>query len=73
MRRACHSTFPHSPSKTGVNALMVGEVDARSASGGGLSTNNALRPRHPLPNPPPQVGRERTGFVARAHQNGESK
>ena len=28
------STSPHSPSKTGVNALTVGEVDARSASGG---------------------------------------
>jgi len=32
--RPRHSTSPNSPSKTGVNALMVGEVDARSASGG---------------------------------------
>jgi penicillin-binding protein 1C len=32
---------PHSPSKTGVNALMVGEVGARSAPGGGLSESAA--------------------------------
>jgi penicillin-binding protein 1C len=36
------STSPHSSSKTGVNALMVGEVVSRSEAGGGLAASAEL-------------------------------
>src|SRR5258707_5728412 len=42
-------TSPHSPSKTGVNALMAGEGAARSAAGGGAQQSQTPPSRFPLP------------------------
>ena len=43
---------------------LAGEVDARSASGGGYAAYFEFQ-RTPLPNPPPQGGRERTTVAAK--------
>jgi len=50
MTRRCHPP-PHSPSKTGVNALSLGEVAGKAR---GLTRETARA--CPLPSPPPQAG-----------------
>ena len=47
-------TLPHSPSKTGVNALMAGRLGARSAPGWGSCCDP---PKDPHPPPLPSRGR----------------
>src|SRR5882757_3616533 len=42
-------TSPHSPSKTGVNALMAGEVAARSAAGEGAQPSKTSPSSSPSP------------------------
>jgi len=64
---ASPSPLPHSPSKTGVNALSLGEVDARSAAGGGSSAS-----QFPLPNPPPQAGEGARRIPGTTIANGKS-
>jgi 4,5-dihydroxyphthalate decarboxylase len=51
---------PHSPSKTGVNALMVGE--GRGGGAGGLGAR-APHARTPIPDPSPQGGGEKRPTV----------
>jgi hypothetical protein len=53
-------TSPHSPSKTGVNALMWGEVGSQSDPGEGLQTLD--NPRAPHPTPLPTGEREQTAI-----------
>jgi excinuclease ABC subunit A len=56
-------TSPHSPSQTGVNALSSGEVGAKRREGG--KSRAAAQASTPLPNPPPQGGREQTEQAAK--------
>ena len=61
VRRARSLTLPHSPSKTGVNALFLGRVDRRRRSGWG--SRDEINLATPTPNPSPQGGGEFTEFV----------
>src|SRR5687767_6053639 len=57
-------TSPHSPSKTGVNALLPGEVDHRRHADddrvGGDNELSRMPASTPHPSPPPQGRREQT-------------
>ena len=64
--RSRRAPLRHSPSKTGVNAVLSGRGRGWGSLPKAISLHNL---HHPLRNPPPQGGREQPAYAARADSN----